>query len=81
MRTWNLTAQTLPDEGDVVQFVVERRNLVLHGVYEERAFKSPWSNHPPDDVSEWRKVGEAPASWALALKMHKTHAEPVPAAA
>ena len=71
MRTWNLTAQSLPEEGDVVQFVVERNNLVLLGVYEQSTFKSRWSDHSPDDVCEWRKMGEAPASWMLALKMRQ----------
>jgi len=81
MRTWNLTAQALPQDGDLVQFVVERHNMVLHGVYEESAFKSRWSNHPPADVSEWRKTGESPASWALVLKIRARRPMYVPAAA
>ena len=81
MRTWNLTAHALPEEGDVVQFVVEHRNIVLHGVYEEAAFKSRWSTYPSEDVCEWRKLGEAPAAWSLALKMPEARADYVPVAA
>jgi len=69
MKTWIETAEALPKEGDFVQFVVDERNVVLRGTYEQCAFKSRWSHYSPAEVSEWRKLGEAPASWALALKM------------
>jgi len=69
MNPWITTADALPKQGDFVQFVVEQSNVVLRGTYEQCTFKSRWSHYSPTEVSEWRKLGESPASWALALKI------------
>ena len=69
MKTWTATSHALPQEGDLVQFVVESRNIVLRGTFEQNLFKARWSHYAPEEVGEWRKLGEAPASWALTLKM------------
>ena len=56
MNPWIATSAALPREGEAVLFVVERRDIVLCGIYDACTFKSRWSRYSPDDVCEWRRL-------------------------
>ncbi|MBO9662857.1 hypothetical protein [Dokdonella sp.] len=56
MNSWIATSAELPQEGDTVLFVVERRCIVLCGIYAECTFKSRWSRYHPGEVSEWCRL-------------------------
>lgn len=51
---WYVTAQRLPAPGDPVEFLVEDREIVIDGLYEDRAFRSRWGEYRESRVSVWR---------------------------
>jgi hypothetical protein len=51
---WFVTAQRLPTPGDPVEFLVEDREIVIDGRYEDRAFRSRWGEYRESRVSVWR---------------------------
>jgi hypothetical protein len=61
MNNWITTADALPNDGDAVQFLVDERDITLHGRYESCAFKSRWWCHSPVDIRFWRKLDDAQA--------------------
>ena len=63
MKSWVATARALPEHDAIVQFVVDRRHIVLTGTYDGGIFKSRWSDHPAATVCKWRVLDEAEASY------------------
>jgi hypothetical protein len=63
MRSWVATARALPEYDAIVQFVIDRRHIVLTGTYDGRIFKSRWSDHSAATVCKWRVLDEAEARY------------------
>lgn len=57
---WTPTSEALPAEGNVVEFLLERRDLALTGTYHCCHFVSRWSRYSAGAVREWREVPTIP---------------------
>lgn len=57
---WISTAATLPSEGTVVEFMLEKRECPMQGVYSLGRFESRWSFYSPTRVCRWRDVAPVP---------------------
>lgn len=57
---WFETDQSLPTEGDAVQFLLLDREIVIDGSYAQHAFRSRWSEYCATRVSRWRPKDPAP---------------------
>jgi hypothetical protein len=44
----------LPQEGQVVEFILDGREVAMGGIYVERTFRSHWSGYPIERVRSWR---------------------------
>jgi hypothetical protein len=53
---WISSADALPQEGQVVEFVLEYRDIAMTGVYQEQVFRTRWSRYEPASICEWRRV-------------------------
>lgn len=53
---WVQTSRLLPSDGQVVQFVLEHRDLAMTGVYNRSRFASRWSQYDVTAVREWRNL-------------------------
>ena len=53
---WISSADALPQEGQVVEFVLEYRDIAMRGVYRECVFRTRWSRYEPTAICEWRRV-------------------------
>ncbi len=47
-------ATGLPREGQPVDFVLDGRDIPIHGTYAERTFRSRWSGYEIESVRAWR---------------------------
>jgi|GEM_PF-1611872 len=64
MNLWIATSNRLPQEGDLLQFAIDQRDIVLYGIYSSCMFKSRWSCYSPVDVTEWRLLDIRPPGHA-----------------
>jgi|GEM_PF-4274088 hypothetical protein len=55
---WTSTTEALPEDGHVVQFVLDYRDIAMTGIYSRREFSSRWSRYAPASISEWRYAPE-----------------------
>lgn len=44
----------LPQEGQRVEFVLDDREVAMHGTYAQQAFHSRWSGYEAERVRFWR---------------------------
>lgn len=81
MNPWIATSKRLPHEGDLLQFAIEQRDIVLYGIYSSCMFKSRWSCYSPADVTEWRLLDISPAGDAQRSDTQPGEVECPPASA
>ena len=46
-------SQGMPREGEHVAFVLDGRDVVLHGTFTGQRFRSQWSRYEPARVRSW----------------------------
>ena len=46
----------LPHEGQLVEFALDGRNVMINGTYVSRTFRSRWSGYNMDRVFTWRPL-------------------------
>ncbi len=51
---WVTSSAELPHEGQQIEFVLDRREVVMNGVYVQQTFRSHWSGYEVARVHSWR---------------------------
>jgi hypothetical protein len=58
---WTSTTRAFPSEGRTVEFLLDRRECPLLGLYVSGHFRSRWAGYAPESVRLWREVqGDRP---------------------
>ncbi len=51
---WVSCSDSLPREGDLIRFLLDRRDASLDGIYVRGAFRSRWNAYDVGRVRSWR---------------------------
>ena len=73
---WTSTSSALPNEGALVEFLLDERECPMQGVYTLGRFESRWYFYSPTRVSRWRETSpiavehDLPSATAIGQQRH-----------
>ncbi|HEY6543684.1 MAG TPA: hypothetical protein VIZ64_02175 [Dokdonella sp.] len=59
---WVSCSDSLPREGDLIRFLLDRRDASIDGIYARGSFRSRWNDYDVGRVRSWRTVDTSEAA-------------------